>query len=144
MIDTVMKLLIGMHRNVLELDRKTARLAGEEGLTLGQFAVLEVLHSKGDLPVGVVRDRILSSVGTISVIIRNLEQRGLVRRLPDPGDRRVCLLRITPEGEKLILKVVPRNNEMIQQAFSPLTAEEQAELLRLMKKMGGKQDGQKD
>lgn len=141
MIDTVMKLLIGMHRNVLELDRKTARLAGEVGLTLGQFAVLEVLHSKGDLPVGVVRDCILSSVGTISVIIRNLEQRGLVQRLPDPGDRRVCLLRITPEGEALILKIVPRNNEMIQKFFSSLTAEEQEELLRLMKKLRGKHDG---
>ncbi|WP_235899151.1 MarR family transcriptional regulator [Suipraeoptans intestinalis] len=47
-------------------------------MTLSQFAVLEALYSKGDLTVGEVREKILSSVGTIPVIVNNLVGRGYV------------------------------------------------------------------
>ncbi len=136
MHDIDLKLLIGMHRNVNVIDKKTAGLAYAEDLTIGQFAVLEVLHSKGDLPIGNVRDCILSSVGTISVIVKNLEQRGLVKRLPHENDRRICILSITEKGETVITKVIPKNTEMIRETFSVLTAVEKDELLRIMKKIG--------
>ena len=60
-----MKILIGLHRNVNTLDKKTAKIASEYHLTFSQFMVLEALYSKGDMSVGEVRERILSSVGTI-------------------------------------------------------------------------------
>lgn len=139
--DIELKLLIGMHRCVNALDRKTARLAAAEKLTIGQFSVLEVLYSKGDLPVGAVRDSILSSVGTISVIISNLEARGLIERLPDPSDRRVCRLHLTPAGLQVIERVLPENIAMIRGAFSALTESEQQTMLTLLKKLGGKHNG---
>jgi MarR family 2-MHQ and catechol resistance regulon transcriptional repressor len=138
-----LNLIAGMHRNVNALDRRTAALAKEEGLTLGQFAVLETLHSDGDQTVGTVRDRILSTAGTIPVIVRNLERRGLVRRLPDERDKRVCLLSLTDEGRELIERVIPRNTAMIEEAFSVLSAEEKGELLLLLDKLGG-HDGTSD
>ena len=64
-----MKILIGLHRNVNTLDKKTSQIAGEYNLTFSQFMVLEALYSKGDMSVGEVRERILSSVGTIPLII---------------------------------------------------------------------------
>lgn len=44
----------------------------QEGLTFGQFEVLEALYSKGDMSIGNVMKKILSSVGAISVIVNNL------------------------------------------------------------------------
>ncbi len=139
--DLEMKLVIGLHRNVLELDRQTARLALKERLTLGQFAVLEALYSKGDQSISAVRERILSSVGTISVIVKNLERRGLIQRLSDENDRRVCLISLTREGYEVISRIVPDNKQMIEHYFSVLTAEEKQEMKRLMRKIGGVDDG---
>lgn len=139
-----MKLLIGMHRNINAIDRQTAKLTAAEDLTLGQFAVLEALYSKGDQSVGTVRDRILSSSGTMPVIVKNLQQRGLIERLPDPNDGRVSLLHLTEQGRAVIARVIPVNQHMIETAFSVLTEEEQITLNQLMRKLGGIKDGKKD
>lgn len=137
MQDIELKLFVGMHRNVNALDRRTAQLAQAEHLTLAQFAVLEVLYSKGSQSISSVRDHILSSAGTIPVIVRNLQQRGLIARQADPADRRVCILSLTEEGRRIIEWVIPRNTAMIRQFFSVLSRDEQTELLRMMRKIGG-------
>ena len=54
------------------MDKKTSKIAAEYNLTFSQFMVLEALYSKGDMSVGEVRERILSSVGTIPLIVNNL------------------------------------------------------------------------
>ena len=72
---TEMKILIGLHRNVNALHKKTSKIAAEYNLTFSQFMVLEALYSKGDMSVGEVRERILSSVGTIPLIVNNLKKR---------------------------------------------------------------------
>ena len=133
-----MKILIGLHRNVNSLDRKTSELASEYHLTFSQFMVLEALYSKGDMTVGQVRDRILSSVGTISLIINNLVKMKYVERLPDKNDRRVCILHLTSEGREIISKVAPRNEEMILDSLSILSEEEKEQMVYLLKKIGGK------
>ena len=72
-----LKILIGMHRTANAIDRKTAQIAGAYGLTLGQFSVLEALYHKGDLTVGQVQEAILSTSGTIPVIVGKLEKEGM-------------------------------------------------------------------
>lgn len=138
MIKTEMKILIGLHRNVNDLDKKTSKIALEHGLTLSQFMVLEALYSKGDMTVGEVREKILSSVGTISVIVNNLVKMNYIERLPYEMDRRVCILRLTKEGRNVISKVIPKNEAMIVDSMKELTKEEKDELLYLLKKMGGR------
>ena len=140
MIKTEMKILIGLHRNINYIDKKTLKIAAEHGLTLSQFMVLEALYSKGDMSVGEVREKILSSVGTISVIVNNLVKMNYIERLPDERDRRVCILRLTKEGRDVISKVVPKNEAMIVDSMKELNEEEKEELLYLLKKMGGRLD----
>ena len=140
MNNTEMKILIGLHRNVNDIDKKTLKIAAEYDLTLSQFMVLEALYSKGDMTVGEVREKILSSVGTISVIVNNLVKMNYIERLPDERDRRVCILRLTEEGRNVISKVVPKNEAMIVDSMKVLTTEEKEELLYLLKKMGGRLD----
>lgn len=132
-----LKILIGLHRVSNEFHRKTNRIVSSHGLSIGQFAVLEALFHKGDLTVGEVQEKILSTSGTISVILKNLEKRGLLMRLPDPEDKRKCILHITEEGEALIQEVFPENETMILESMAHWTLEEKEELLRLLKKFGG-------
>ena len=90
MIDST--LLIGTHRIVKDLDRETTRICAAYGLTFPQFMVLEALLHKNRMTVGEIKDTILSSNGTIPVIINNLEKSEMVRRVADPTDHRKSLV----------------------------------------------------
>ncbi len=133
-----LKILTGLHRHVSELDRATARIAAEKGLSFSQFMVLEALYSKGDMTIGEVRESILSSVGTISVIVKNLEKEDYIRRLKDPEDRRICILQLTESGRSLIADIIPQNEQMICDYMAVLSDTEQEQLLYLLKILGGK------
>ena len=139
MTRTELKILIGLHRTVNEIDRKTGRMLKEYQLTLGQFAVLESLYHKGDMTVGQVQEKILSSTGTIPLIVGNLEKRGLLRKISDEKDKRRCILQLTEEGTALIQRVYPKNEELILKEFEIYSQEEKEIFASLLKKYG-KQD----
>jgi len=137
MAKTELKILIGLHRTANEIDRQTARLMADYDLTLGQFAVLEALYHKGNLTVGEVQRAILSSSGTIPLIINHLGKRGLLIRQEDEEDHRRCILSLTEEGRKLISEAYPPNEAIIIREMECWTADEKETLAALLKKFGG-------
>ena len=126
------KLLIGIHRIVKDLDRETTRISASYGLTFPQFMVLEALLHKERMTVGEIKDAILSSNGTIPVIINNLDKMGMVKRSKDPEDHRRSLVELTKKGRTLIEQVCPENDRMYQERFSVWKKDEKIELLRLI------------
>lgn len=134
-------ILIKMHRIINDIDRETAHIAAAYHLTLSQFGVLEALYHVGDLTVGEVKEKILSSDGTIPVVVRNLEKQGLLYRKQDPSDKRKSILSLTEEGRKVIAEVYPQNEKMIAEKMAVWTDEEQTQLKALLKKFdGGKEN----
>lgn len=97
---------------------------------------MEALYHKGALSVGQVQEKILSTSGTITVIINNLEARGYIRRETDPHDRRRFILDLTDSGRQLIACVYPENEARIIDIMGLLTAQEQQTLVGLLKKFG--------
>ena len=134
MADIELKLLIGLHRVCNEIDRRSSQIFAQYGLSLGQFAVLEVLYHKGNLSVGEVQKKILSTSGTIPVIVNNLTKRGLVERLTDVDDKRKCILHITEEGKKLMREVFPKNKTTIIDSMSNWSDEEKNQMIKILKK----------
>ena len=132
-----LKILIGLHRAANAIDRKTAQLASAYDLTLGQFAVLEALYHKGDLTVGQVQSAILSTSGTIPLIVGKLEQRGYLTRRQDEADRRRWNLHLTETGRAVIAEVYPQNEDMIVRQMDCWTAEEKDTLVSLLQRFGG-------
>ena len=86
------------------------------------------------MTVGQVQEKILSSSGTIPLIIQNLATRNLLVRLKDERDKRRCILQLTEQGKELISEVYPKNEEMILNEFQIYNKEEKQEFLRLLKK----------
>jgi MarR family transcriptional regulator, 2-MHQ and catechol-resistance regulon repressor len=105
-------------------------------LTESQFAVLEVLYHAGPLCLTEVAHKILKTGGNLTLVVKNLEKRGLVQRKQIPEDRRYFLLDLTPKGKRLIAEVFPQQATRITEVLDALTAEEQADLARLAKKLG--------
>ena len=131
-----LKILIGLHKNVKELDRRTLDIARSYGLSFSQFMVLEALYSKGNLSIGEVREAILSSVGTISLVVSNLKKMGYVKIKTDENDKRVSILSLTNEGRDVIERVIPENEAMIYDYMKDLSGGEIETLLSLPKKLG--------
>jgi MarR family 2-MHQ and catechol resistance regulon transcriptional repressor len=127
-------ILIRMHRIIGRIDRQTAHIAAKYDLTLSQFGVLEALYHAGDLTVGEVKEKILSSDGTIPVVVKNLEKRGLLFRKQDPADKRKSILSLTEQGRDLIAEAYPENEQMIRKQMSAWTPEEKKQLTALLKK----------
>lgn len=125
-------ILIKTHKLVKDLDRETTRISASYGLTFPQFMVLEALLHKESMTVGEIKDTILSSNGTIPVIINNLEKMEMVKRTKDPEDHRRSLVMLTAKGRKLIEQVNPENEKMYQDRFGVWTKAEKEELIRLL------------
>src|SRR3954467_2601749 len=116
----------------------TATNAGlaEADLTVSQFAVLEVLYHAGPLCLTAIAHKILTTGGNLTLVVKNLEKRGLVQRKQSADDRRFFSLHLTTKGRKLIAEIFPKQAARITQVLGALTSDEQTELARLAKKLG--------
>lgn len=108
----------------------------DAGLSYSQFAVLEALYHLGPLYLGDLARRILRSSGNLTMVLDNLEKRGLVKRRQQGQDKRFILATITPAGSKLIAKIFPGHARQIAQVMGRLSASEQDQLGALCRKLG--------
>ena len=76
----------------------------------------------------------LSSAGVTSRIDR-LERRGLVRRLPDPDDRRGVIVELTDQGLEVVDAAVAALAINDRQLLERLDAQEIAELEAVLRKL---------
>jgi MarR family transcriptional regulator, 2-MHQ and catechol-resistance regulon repressor len=132
-----LKTLIALTRTTQDVHKREHRTIKEGGLTVSQFAVLEILYHKGDLRISEIIEKALSTGGNMTVVIDNLVKEDLVRRCSDPNDRRVNLISITGKGRKLVSDIFPKHLENINEIFSVLTSEEKENLIGLLKKLSG-------
>lgn len=131
-----LKTLISLYRCQLSVRRRETPLINEAGLTMSQFAVLEVLYHKGPMRVGDVIEQILATPGNMTVVVKNLEKEGWIERRRDSADRRAFTLVLSDQGQALIEALLPRHFENIEEIFSVLSNEEKQQLRTLLKKLG--------
>jgi MarR family 2-MHQ and catechol resistance regulon transcriptional repressor len=117
------------------LTHTTAHLS-DYGLSTSQFAVLEALYHLGTLSQRALAEKLLKSTGNISIVLKNMEKRGLIERHRDPDDNRYMQVCITDAGRDLIAGMFTAHVAGIVAEMSILTADEQYELARLCRKLG--------
>src|ERR1700685_4214124 len=82
-------------------DRQRSTIFARHDLETWTFDVLSALRRVGppyELSPGQLLAQTMVTSGTMTNRINHLEQRGLVRRKPDPKDARSVRVRLTPEG----------------------------------------------
>ena len=112
-------------------------LIRRQGLpSLAAFNVLTVVQGAGEpLPPSTIAERMIVSRPTMTGILATLERRGLVRRLPHGGDRRMSLVEVTPEGRSRLARLRPELHEAEQRWMGCLSEAEQRALLRTLAKL---------
>ena len=71
------------------------------GLTYTQYIVFLVLWEKDGQPVGEIGERLLLDNGTLSPLLKKMEQAGYVRRERSREDERVVVITLTEAGRAL-------------------------------------------
>jgi len=77
------------------------------GLTNGQFSLLMSLNRPEPPGMAPVAALLAMDQSTLTAALKPLERRGLLTIAPDPADRRVRLLSLTPKGRRLLARAVP-------------------------------------
>jgi MarR family 2-MHQ and catechol resistance regulon transcriptional repressor len=131
-LDTFIKLMRASDSISSRLNRRLGTL----DLTESQFGVLEALHHLGPMCQKALADKLLRTGGNLTLVVDNLEKRGLVRRERDAADRRFVTVHLTPAGRKLIEGILPGHVRAIVDEFGALGAGEQEELGKLCRKLG--------
>lgn len=134
--DRALDLWVALARCAASVGRVSARDIQRYGLTSPQFAVLEVLHHKGPLPLCSIGEKLLVTSGNITFVADQLEKAGWLRRQRSTEDRRVTIARLTPKGEALMERCFPEHAAVIEAAARILSPRDQATLARLLKRWG--------
>jgi len=98
------------------------------GVSEQQWRVLRVLSDNGVLDSGAIARKALLFAPSVSRIIRDLLQRGLVTRQPDPSDARRTCISITPAGEQLVRETARHTKQLLDRYEDAFGAERLAAL----------------
>jgi DNA-binding MarR family transcriptional regulator len=117
------------------LKRAMDATLSEFGLSMVDFKALGALRNSGARTPGKLGRYLELSSGAMTSRLDALEGAGLVRRLPDPNDRRSVLVEITDEGRAAYERAV--STQARKEAFfaSALTPSEQRRLNALLRKL---------
>lgn len=127
-------------------ERIRQRLRARFDITLPRFDLMAQLErEKQGLTMGELSRRMMVTGGNITNVVDQLESEGLVRRHPQPGDRRAYLVSLTAAGRKSFALMAGEHEDWVIALLSPLSATEQAQLHKLLgtlKSAAGQQDRQ--
>jgi MarR family transcriptional regulator, organic hydroperoxide resistance regulator len=118
------------------LIRAYGPLLGPLDLTYPQYLVMLILWEEKSASVKTLGERLALDSGTLTPLLKRLEQRGLVTRRRDPDDERVVRIELTPEGQKLRSKARRIPTELACRTGFDVTQErERARLVRLRQEL---------
>lgn len=134
-----LKTVIALNRATNHLNRRASAVFRRHGLTLMQFAVLEILYHRGALAVGEITKRILATGGNMTVVLKNLMKEGLIARGPSSSDNRVAIVSLTVRGAAKMEQLFPEYLEDLAGFLSCLPDVEKKALtttLRIIQRSG--------
>jgi len=117
-------------------NKNNQALQAKYDLTLSEGDVLFSLYFNGKVlsPTNLYKATILTS-GGMTKILKKLQNKKLISRVPSNEDKRSMLVNIEPKGEQLIESSLKDVIEMDNKIFSVLDEEEKNTLEQLLKKL---------
>lgn len=108
------------------------------GLSIADFDVLNTLRRVGDQhgskPTDLARSSLITT-GAMTSRLDRLERSGLIRRMPDPADRRGVLVRLTSQGSKVARQALQELIAANQVFLEPLSGQQRESLASALKRL---------
>ena len=118
----------------LGFNAKQHSLEGYEQLGLSPYhhAILALLDEGLPETQAAIADSLGYDRGTLVGLLDELEEKGLVERNRDPDDRRRQLVRLTPDGKRMLGRVRALAARLEDEFLAPLDAEQRESLHALL------------
>jgi DNA-binding MarR family transcriptional regulator len=113
------ELLFGLF---LEIRGHLVAACAEVDLTPAQGRLLHYLDPEHPVPMAELASVNSCDASNITGLVDKLEARGLIARAPDPDDRRVKMIVVTPAGARLrarLLELIHEPPPLIRESLSP-------------------------
>jgi len=101
-------------------------------ITPGHARALSVLMRHGAVRLSVLSEHLHIAPRSTTEVVDGLEQRGLVRREPDPSDRRATLVAVTDRGSDVGRAIKRARRAEGEKLFGALSPADRAELTRIL------------
>ncbi len=99
------------------------------GISMTHLHILWLLEHHGDLTMGRLAELVDVSLSNASGLIDRMEERGLVERIRVPDDRRVVIVRVSPEGEKIRDEIEAIKQDQMRSILGNLDVDQLTRLL---------------
>jgi DNA-binding MarR family transcriptional regulator len=126
------------------LHRGTAASLATHGLKPWEYDVMSALRRQGkpySLPVSELAKASLLTAGAMTTRIDHLESQRLVKREPDPNDRRGVRVNLTRKGLAVIDKAIEARLEAAESAVESMTKKERANAENALRTLLGHVEG---
>lgn len=111
-----------------------SEIAARYELTALQFTTLSVLHRHGSpLSNSQLARRSFMTAQSMHEVIQNLEQAGLIKRIPDPNNRRKRPASLTAKGRRVLAACESAVADFETRMLEGFTRAEQARFLAMIK-----------
>ncbi len=122
----------------LRAHRLVDRLMMAHGTSLARTKLLLLVARDGPVRSTDIASALGQAPRTVTEAIDGLERDGLVRRDPDPDDRRAKRISVTAAGKAAIAASEPIRNRFLLDVFGVLDEHERGELVRLTDKLSAR------
>ncbi len=99
------------------------------------FPLVKQLMGTDAMRLSDLASRVELDASTVSRQIKQLEDKGIVERTPDPGDGRASLVQLSSSGHTAMQAAMRRRFERIQAALEPWSDEERQQLQTLLTRL---------
>jgi DNA-binding MarR family transcriptional regulator len=123
-VEDVTRLRIAMAR----IARVLAKQSPSDELTQTQLSVLGTVVRDGPIGLGELAEFEGINPTMLSRVVGKLDDRGLIRRIADPNDRRAALVEASEEGKRLQLQSRARRTQLLVQRLAGLPDDQRDEL----------------
>ncbi|WP_191013814.1 MarR family winged helix-turn-helix transcriptional regulator [Treponema zioleckii] len=113
-----------------EILRKYTPFLKEIGLTYTQYIVMMVMWERKKLTIGELGKQLFLDTGTLSPLLKSMQEKGLLTRCREKNDERIVNIEITQVGEELKEKAVSIPEKV--GSCIKLDAEDAKELYRIL------------
>jgi len=107
-----------------QVTRRARELLAPFGVTPVQYAVLKVLSDAEALSGAEIGKRMVLDSASITGVVDRLESIGLVRRMPNPNDRRALLIAATGEARRILPEMDRQMDRLNEEAAAILKTDE--------------------
>ena len=132
---TTRRILQTLRAIVRDLRLASTSCERQFGLSAAQLFVLQAIQDRPGMSLGDVAERTATDQSSVSVVVRKLQEKGLVEKRASSEDGRRLELDLTPAGRRLAGRTPPAVQDLLMGRIADLPPGERTQLADLLERL---------